>query len=257
MRLRVFSDLHLEFQSWTPPAAEADAIVLAGDIHVGTDGLTWARATFPALPIVYVPGNHEYYGYELDAHLRAMRTVARSLDIHLLDGDAAVIGNARFLGATLWTDFALYGAADHEVARAMTIAQQAMVDYRAIRGHGRLLLRPQDTREQHIAQRGWLATALSKRFDGLTIVVTHHLPHPSSIHARYVGDVLNPAFASDLSALVRHPATLWIHGHTHESMDYAVHGTRVRCNPRGYLPHEPNPHFDPIGIVDVAPHVGQ
>ena len=28
-------------------------------------------------------------------------------------------------------------------------------------------------------------------------------------------------------------AQLWIHGHTHDSFDYVVNGTRVVCNPRG------------------------
>jgi hypothetical protein len=45
-----------------------------------------------------------------------------------------------------------------------------------------------------------------------------------------------PCFASDLDHLVRAPVALWVHGHTHESLDYTVNGTRVFCNPRGYLP---------------------
>jgi predicted phosphodiesterase len=61
MRIRVLSDLHLEFREWNPPKADADVVVLAGDIHVGVKGIEWARRSFPAIPIVYVPGNHEFY----------------------------------------------------------------------------------------------------------------------------------------------------------------------------------------------------
>jgi hypothetical protein len=46
-------------------------------------------------------------------------------------------------------------------------------------------------------------------------------------------------------------AVLWIHGHTHESFDYVVNGTRVVCNPRGYAPRDLNPAFDPGLTVDV------
>ena len=61
MKIRVLSDLHLEFEDWAPPAVQADVVVLAGDIHGGTKGLAWAREEFPHTPIVYVPGNHEYF----------------------------------------------------------------------------------------------------------------------------------------------------------------------------------------------------
>jgi len=83
------------------------------------------------------------------------------------------------------------------------------------------------------------------------VVVTHHLPHRQSIHSKWEGDPLNPGFASDLSRLVRPPVRLWVHGHTHESFDYQVNGTRVICNPRGYVPMQPNTAFDPKLVVEV------
>jgi Icc-related predicted phosphoesterase len=97
----------------------------------------------------------------------------------------------------------------------------------------------------------WLERKLTEAFDGPTVVVSHHLPHRQSIHPKYQGNPLNPCFASDLARLVRAPVALWIHGHTHESMDYVVNGTRVVCNPRGYVPMEPNPSFDSMRVVDL------
>jgi hypothetical protein len=70
-------------------------------------------------------------------------------------------------------------------------------------------------------------------------VITHHSTHAGSVQTKCAGDRLNPAFASDLSGLVREPVQLWIHGHTHASMDYELNGTRVVRNPRGYLPQQP------------------
>jgi 3',5'-cyclic AMP phosphodiesterase CpdA len=252
VRIRILSDLHLEFRHWTPPAVPVDVVVLAGDIHVGTAGVVWGRQHFGDCPIVYVPGNHEYYGGEMQSMLAQLRRVAGDHDVHLLDGDAVVINDVRFLGATLWTDFALYGSEPKIIDRAMAIATQAMVDYRLIRMRGSRMLRPSDTQTIHWQQVGWLTGQLAAPSALATVVVTHHLPHPLSVHVKYDGDGLNPSFASDLSALVREPVRLWIHGHTHESMDYAVNGTRVVCNPRGYLPHEPNAAFDGGLVVEVA-----
>jgi predicted phosphodiesterase len=252
MKIRILSDLHLEFQAWTPPAVPADVVILAGDIDVGTDGLVWGRQHFADSPIIYVPGNHEYYGHEMPAMLTKLRRVARDCDVHLLDGDAAVIHGVRFLGATLWTDFALYGSEPKVVERAMAIAAQAMVDYRTIRMSGARMLCAADTQNIHWQQVAWLTQQLTEQTASPTVVITHHLPHPVSVHAKYARDGLNPSFASDLSALVRQPVQLWIHGHTHESMDYVVNGTRVVCNPRGYLPQEPNAAFDSGLVVEVA-----
>jgi predicted phosphodiesterase len=251
LRIRVLSDLHLEFAGWTPPAAAADVVVLAGDIHVGTAGLEWARREFPDVPIVYVPGNHEFYEFEMLAMLAELRAAAQRLGISLLDGDAVDVGGVRFLGATLWTDFELYGSAPREVALAMSDAVRGMLDYRLIR-RGTELLRPEDTRDLHRVQVAWLEQRLAESFAGPTVVVTHYLPHRQSVHPKYAGNRFNPCFASDLARLVRAPAAVWIHGHTHESLDYVVGQTRVVCNPRGYLPREPNPAFDPAFMVELA-----
>jgi 3',5'-cyclic AMP phosphodiesterase CpdA len=251
-RFRVFSDLHLEFLDWTPPPAPADAILLAGDIAVGTYGVEWARHQFPGIPIVYVPGNHEFYGAELPRSVDALRAEAKRRDVHFLDGDECVIGGTRILGTTLWTDYALHGSQQAELDRAMMDAEEEMNDFRMIKWSGGQRLTPELVREIHTAQVRWLAEKLAEPFSGSTVVITHHLPHPRSIHPKFADTRYNPCFASDLDYLVRAPVSLWIHGHTHESLDYVVNGTRVYCNPRGYLPNEPNLSFSPSGVVDLA-----
>ena len=162
----------------------------------------------------------------------------------------SVLDGVRFLGATLWTDFAFYGAGPR-LLKSMSDASRSVSDFRMIRLGKTELLRPEHVREMHLAQVKWLEEQALEEFDGPTIVITHYLPHRRSIHPRYEGDPLNPAFVSDLASLVKLPVTLWIHGHTHESLDYTVNGTRVVCNPRGYLPMETNPAFNTRFVVGV------
>jgi hypothetical protein len=251
VKIRVLSDLHLEFQDWNPPRAEADIIVLAGDIHSGARGIEWARRQFPITPILYVPGNHEFYGREIQETLSDLRRAGRRFGVDVLDGRGVVIGGARVLGATLWTDFALHGGDANSIARAMSDAKYGMSDFSVIRNGTHGLFHPEHARALHAEQVGWIRERLGDDFPGPTIVVSHHLPHPRSIHRQYRGSTLNPCFASDLSRLMGPPVAVWIHGHTHESCDYIEAGTRVVCNPRGYGPFELNAAFDPVLTIEV------
>ena len=47
MKLHVLSDIHVEFEAFDAPATDADVVILAGDIHVGRNGLDWALQQFP------------------------------------------------------------------------------------------------------------------------------------------------------------------------------------------------------------------
>jgi Icc-related predicted phosphoesterase len=102
----------------------------------------------------------------------------------------------------------------------------------------------------HERSREWLRRKLAEPFDGQTVVVTHHAPHPLSVNPRWKGSSLNPAFASDLSELIDlYRPALWVHGHMHDSADYPAGETRVICNPKGY--HNENPRFEPALVVEV------
>lgn len=251
MRLRLLSDLHLECEPWAPCGVAPDVVVLAGDIDNGIRGVDWAARHFDC-PVVYVPGNHEYdFGDLLE--LRAQWPIDRwPPHVRVLDNRCAVIGGVRFLGTTLWTDFALDGDAE----RAMATAARCMTDYVRIR-HAGTALTPQDTLALHRQARAWLEEALSEPFDGKTVVVSHHCPHPSCIAAKHQHSPANPGFVSDLSQLISsRDIALWCHGHTHSSLDFYAGATRIVCNPRGY-PNFPlpggmeNPDFNPEWLIDV------
>ena len=110
MKFQIASDLHLEYDpDWELPAGDADVLVLAGDVGIQTHGLAAFRDRARQQPVLYVPGNHEYYCGNFNRTAAALRARAHEWGLYLLDGDAVVLGGVRFLGVTLWTDFALFG----------------------------------------------------------------------------------------------------------------------------------------------------
>jgi len=248
MRIHVLSDLHLEFADFAPPDVGADLVILAGDTHVGTEGVAWAAANFAGRPVIYVPGNHEYYGEAFPRHLTALRRAARGTDVHVLDRTRLDVDGIRVLGCTLWTDFGLNG--DRRAARE--VARTMMWDYQQIRIAPQLRpARPGDSERWHRRARAWLATELAAS-DRSTVVVSHHAPSGRSTPATDADHPFNPAYASDLESLMtddRAP-TLWIHGHIHHARDYVVGETRVVCNPRGY-PEQTGTGFDPRLVLTV------
>jgi len=267
MKIQLLPDLHLEHSHRHPPfelpPTDAEVVVLAGDIDNGTRAIDWAEQTFPDQTVLYVPGNHEYYDADLRRAAAALKARARrSANVHLLDNDELTMDGVRFLGSTLWTDFALLGRENIDQVFAESL--KYVVDFRKIR-MGDDFLTPQQTVDLHGDAIVFLRTQLEKQFSGKTVVITHHAPHPGSVHPRWAGNLVNAAFVSDLTRLMG-KSTLWFHGHTHDSFDFTVRGTRVLANPMGYRTsnwREPrtgggalrviteNGRFDPALVVQI------
>ena len=117
------------------------------------------------------------------------------------------------------------------------------------------MFQPADAARLFAIQSGWLARSLARPFDGPTVIITHHAPSPRSIHPRFDGALLNACFVSNAEHLLAAgSADLWVHGHTHDSVDYLLGSTRVVCNPRGYMRNgvAENPCFDVDLLVEVA-----
>lgn len=179
-----------------------------------------------------------------------MRESAQSHDVHFLEDDAVTINGVRFLGTTLWTDFAYFGEDRRE--ESIAEARAFIADYRLIKG-----CTPQATIERHIASRAWLQRELEVPCsESRRVVVTHHYPRKESTPPQYRRQLSTAAFGSQLPTELVGSADLWIHGHTHTSFDYRVEGCRVVCNPRGYplgrtSDGYENPDFDPALILDL------
>lgn len=218
-------------------------------------------------PVIYVMGNHEYYSKKrsMSELLNKVREKISGTHVHLLENDTVVLDGVRFIGATLWTDFALM----HDFVQrmdAMLIAQQQMNDYQMIqlrRRHegGEQMLTPSHMLDFHQASRAFIERELALPFEVKTVVVTHHAPSKVSVDQRSMegeGAVRKALadmgresiYASHLDHLVER-ADLWIHGHTHVSLDYQIGKGRVVSNPRGYGGIAEVAGFNPNRVVEV------
>ena len=254
MKLNILSDLHLSVCALDAPSTDADAVILAGDIERPQEAIAWANALHK--PVLYVPGNHEFYGGSIAGTRDALARFAAGTNVQLLDDGETVIDGVRFLGTTLWTDFLLLGDGAKR-AGAMAVGRQLLRDFSRIRNADDSPSRftPEDAAALFDVHSRWLEARLAVRFDGPTVVITHHAPSPKSIHPRFADSPLNACFVSDAEHLLDGSrAQLWIHGHTHDSFDYVVNGTRVVCNPRGYAPNgvNENAQFDASLCIDIG-----
>lgn len=254
MRLGILSDLHLSRGPQALPGPDVDLFVLAGDIDRPAQAIPWAASL--GKPVLYVPGNHEFYGGSLPGVLRELRRLAEGTQVRILDNEEARMAGVRFLGSTLWSDFLLDGEGEgHE--KAVAAARTFVHDFKRIHvdEEQQVLFTPADSAA--LCRRGaaWLDERLREPWPGTTVVITHHAPSARSVDPRFHGSPLNGCFASPLDHLLDgERVALWIHGHMHHSVDYDLNGTRVLCNPRGYSKDGRNENalFDANLRVEVA-----
>lgn len=241
-KIWLISDLHEETASFDlPPVPDGvEVLVIAGDI---SENWGWSLNMCVrwqlrcGLPVIFVPGNHDYYRADLgvfDAQADVWERAA-ALGLHVLHGgQSVVIAGSRFIGATLWTDFAIAG----DVLKAGFWFHHNMPDHNAI-DLGMRRVRARDLRHEHKRQLAAIEAVLAQPFEGPTVVVTHHAPHRLSLSDPELIDESDASFASDLtSTIMRHRPHMWLHGHVHHSADYIVGDTYVVCNPRGYVTPE-------------------
>ena len=248
MKVQILSDLHVEFEDYDYPQCDCDVVILAGDIHTKGRGVKWAIEHINDKPVIYILGNHEFYGKTYPKLFNELKTLAANTNIHVLDKDVISIEGVNFFGCTLWTNFEILG--DPRLAGYQ--CQQAMTDYKKIkRLPGYSKIRSIDTAVYHMQDITWLGKTLAMHEGEKNVVVTHHGPSLKSAPDKYKKDVLVSAYVSDLESFIeKHNPNIWVHGHLHNSSDYLIGETRVLCNPRGY-PTELNPNYNSMKIFEI------
>jgi len=255
MRIQLLSDLHVDVLPARPIAVSPTigAVVAAGDTCEGAErAFEHLRRFVPMqIPIVMVMGNHEYYRRDLHHELLSARQLAPLFGIHLLENASVIVDNVRFVGATLWSGYDLFGPVN--IPAAMRAAADGLRDHKRI-GWSKQpwrRFRPAEALLLHSRSRAFIGRELAEAHAGPTVVITHHAPHPRSLGPETSGDLIAAAYASDLSQLIEQGRPdLWVHGHVHVSSDYMVGGTRIVSNPHGY--GSENRAFDPELIIEVG-----
>ena len=247
MQIRLISDIHVDVN---PPATvrlaslptDRDSIlVLAGDFGTPKKLADWLKMVANPFPhVVAVLGNHDYWGLSVE---RAPEKWREGLTRHLpedrmarfilLERQGVDIGNIRFFGTTLWSDF------DGGDPYSMRAAQETMQDHKRIRCHGgaRRFL-PRDALKVHLASKVWLEESIAQPWAGHKVVITHHAPAWESIYKSFRQDDLSGAYASRMEETVQRLGDLgvhlWVHGHTHHAVDYRIGAVRILSNAFGY-----------------------
>jgi 3',5'-cyclic AMP phosphodiesterase CpdA len=260
MRAWIISDLHVELtEGWEIPGPSErplfDIMIVAGDLIPRMErGVRWLIERVDDRPVIYIAGNHEAYGTDIDRFLEKAREAAAGTNIIVMENDVVDIGGVRIIDCTLWTDFGLYG----DPHGAMALAGERMNDYRRIRHMNyERRLRPIDTLARHRRSRAFIEEQLARPFAGKRVVVTHHAPYFGGLASGTEKDPLSAAYASDLVPLIESCGPdVWIYGHTHRSDDTLLGRTRVLSNAKGYGPGLgastwDNPMFDPKFTVEI------
>lgn len=274
MKIQLLSDIHLEANpGFVPqPAPGADVLVLAGDVgsyQWRRDGTRmaepdWGLRRFSPLaafahwpvPVLFVPGNHEYDALDFDDTHHRLRETCERLGLVWLERETVVLAGVRFVGTTLWSDFdALAGAPTGPTTHALKQRHKAYraanfyLEKMATQRQG-VLFDAAAMREQALPCQHWLRTVLQQPFDGPTVVVTHFAPSLRSADPRYG---LSPGTAGFCNALddALPLADLWLHGHLHCPHDYRVGRCRVVANPLGYADKHEQAGFAPQALIEV------
>lgn len=237
MKIQIISDLHQEFGITELDFQHADLVIFAGDTNIGTRGIEWIKGQVKQVPVIYILGNHEYYKGAYPKTLNKIREAAKDSNIFVLENESLELEGIRFHGATLWTDFSLFG----DPLTFGMLCQAKMNDYKMIRRDPSYSkMRSIDTFKLHQQSRKWLQESLEAS-SARNIVITHHAPSIQSVPEAWKEDYLSAAYASDLEDLVlNYQPEYWIHGHIHTPASYSIGLTKVICNPHGYIDEKYN-----------------
>ena len=217
------------------PVNDADIIVAAGDIGIYNQGIDWLKSLNK--PVIYVAGNHEFYGHEYHDTLEMIRAQCLGSQVRFLDNNRFIFQGVRFLGSTMWAD--LYVDGDEKAAAL----SETLNDFKKINLSDRCF-DTQDFSQLHQASKQWLENELAKPFSGQTVVITHHAPSLWSWNDS-PNALKKLAYCNDLKSLLHeYDIAAWFHGHVHSTVDYRISGARILCNPRGYVGRKTVPGFD-------------
>ena len=264
MKFDYASDIHLEFGGiadlfFHPEMAwkknpDSTVLILAGDIvevvlfdssKGGRSGLvqeSFAKLSSLYDHVLWVFGNHEYYGETLEfavGHARKRLEKLGLKNFHILENQEFQYDGVSFYGGTMWTSFdnnnpleqmrfynmndskciKCYDAADRSWKRTITANDVAGIHAKYVRKLHKFL---SDT-------------------DGPKVVISHHAPSAIVISDEYRGHPMNSCYIEELSDVISYAQPkAWVFGHLHNG-DYIpkeIGNTKLLSNTRGYFNYD-------------------
>lgn len=252
MKIQFCSDLHLEFPENQrflkshPLQADGDILLLAGDIvpfgqiDRHADFFSYLSDNFQTT--YWVPGNHEYYYYDIADKSGILNEKIRA-NLILVNNVTIDFQDIRFIFSTLWSKIS---------ALNQWTIQQSLSDFHVIKLNQKSLF-PADYNKFHEESIGFLQKELSSDKQASRIVVTHHVPTFLNYPEKYKGDVLNEAFATELYDLIEGTGVeYWIFGHHHQNIpDFQIGKTVLVTNQLGYVQYNEHQQFDPNRTLEL------
>lgn len=261
MKIKLFSDLHLEFRAHLfdhihiPHVDDKETtLLLAGDIGLGIQSIPFIEEMCQHFKyVLMICGNHEFYHHQFDKVIddfKAWELEGAPKNFHFLHNDWRILDGVRFLGGTMWTDF---DNANPMVLAAAHNELRGMSDYKVIHGSDGMAITPHFVIRENERFTDFLVEKIDEPFDGKTIVMTHHSPGNSVRRSTRRPNLLDACYYDDIEQYIGNEdkIALWVHGHTHQNQDYLINNTRVLCNPYGYWGMETNPGFDRMLVVEI------
>lgn len=277
--IRTVSDLHLDMDvnaskfPWTPPGLPTDhltALVIPGDIWHARKYLSYANQSWLAKRaqtfryVVFVLGNHDYWGGALNFEADRVRALIKEqglTNVFLLERDALVLEDVKFVGGTLWTDFNKQDPTTKFMWSQTMIPDSKYIKYRiaftrqnneTVEEYRRL--RYDEVLKAHLDTRSYIFQHAKKdQNTRKLVVVTHMAPSCLSIADEFKDDkIANGYYYTELgNTIVDTQIDYWFHGHMHNSVDYMIGNTRVINNPRGYEGSFKNDQFNPELLIEL------
>jgi predicted phosphodiesterase len=265
--LREFSDMHLNFYFgnkvpfWVPEPLDTDketALILAGDLWEGTKFIkhsdeSWIQPLAERFHSVFiVAGNHDIWDENIHKYHDKARIALQDMgltNVHILENNAMVIDNVKFIGGTLWTDF------NNADPFTLWQAKNHMNDYKYIRaGNDYRKVTSDDIFQAHKKTKKFIFENAKKDNDDQKIVViTHHSPSFQGLNDYFRSNgYTNGYYHSNFDELIETSEIgLWVYGHTHSPKIYKIGNTTLMNNAVGYFGHE-NTKYDPINLIDIS-----
>ena len=236
VKIQYASDLHLEFANnkqflkQRPLEPMGEVLVLAGDIvpfavmDKYKDFFSYVADNFETT--YWVPGNHEYYRYDMAEKSGVLNEKIRS-NLFLVNNTAVVHENTKLIFSTLWSKI----SAGHQWQ-----IERSMNDFHQIKNKG-FRFSAEAYNQLHEESLAFIQNELKSVKDESVAVLTHHCPTFLNYPEQYKGDLLNEAFAVELFDMIETSnIDYWVYGHHHSNIpEFSIGNTKLITNQLGYV----------------------